>query len=72
VEYRWDFGDGTDATGAKARHAFTKPGNFAVKLTVEGVDGMPAIQNFSVTVSGSLYAYPKLTDNRRFTEPTDH
>ena len=72
VEYRWDFGDGTGATGAKARHAYTKPDNFAVTLTVEGVDGVPAIQNSSVRVSGLLYAYPKLTDNRRFREPADH
>lgn len=32
--YRWDFGDGQTAEGAKVSHAFAKPGTYQVTLTV--------------------------------------
>jgi alpha-galactosidase len=71
VAYRWDFGDGTSADGPKVSHAYTSAGEFAIHLTVDGVDGVPAQQNFSVKVTGSLRAHSNLTDNRRFVERTD-
>jgi alpha-galactosidase len=71
VAYHWDFGDGTSADSPKASHAYTRAGEFTVRLTVDGVDGLPAQQNFSVKVTGILKAHSKLTDNRRFVEPTD-
>jgi hypothetical protein len=30
------------------------------------------LQNFTVKVTGNLTAFPNLSDNRRFQEPTDH
>jgi hypothetical protein len=36
------------------------------------VDGVPAVMNFPVKVTGDLTAFPKLSDNRRYQEPTDH
>ena len=66
VEYHWDFGDGTSANGPKVSHAYTRPALFTIRLTVNGVDGIPAVQTFSVKVSGNLRARPNLTDNRRF------
>ncbi len=33
--WRWDYGDGTGATGAVTRHAFAVPGHYRVTLTVE-------------------------------------
>ena len=72
VEYRWDFGDGTSASGPRVSHAYTRASPFAVRLTVDGIDGIPAVQNFSLNVTGNLRAIPNLTDNRRFQEPTDH
>ncbi|MGP8140391.1 MAG: PKD domain-containing protein [Terriglobales bacterium] len=71
LAYHWDFGDGTSADGPKVSHAYTRAGDFTVWLTVEGVDGVPAQKNFSVKVTGNLKAHSKLTDNRRFVEPTD-
>ena len=71
VAYHWDFGDGTSADSPKVFHAYTRAGEFAVRLTVDGVDGVPAQQNFSVKVTGILKAHSNLTDNRRFVEPND-
>ena len=69
--YHWDFGDGTSADSPKASHAYTSAGEFRIRLTVDGVDGVPAQKNFSVKVAGNLRAHSNLTDNRRFVEPTD-
>jgi hypothetical protein len=71
VGYRWDFGDGTSANGPQVSHAYTRAAPFVVRLTVDGIDGIPAVQNFSIAVTGSLRALPDLTGNRRFREPTD-
>jgi hypothetical protein len=72
LSYRWDFGDGTGASGSKVSHAYTRAAQFTVRLTVDGVDGVPAVRNFPVKVTGNLTAFPKLSDNRRYQEPTDH
>ena len=72
VEYQRDFGDGISASGPKVSHAYTKAAAFTVRLTVDGVDGIPAVQSFSVNVTGDLRALHNLTDDRRFKDPTDH
>jgi chitodextrinase len=72
VEYHWDFGDGTSANGARVSHAYTREANFTIQLTVDGMDGVPSVQSFSVKVSGNLRALPNLMDSRRFLDPTDH
>jgi alpha-galactosidase len=71
VAYHWDLGDGTSADSPKVSHAYTSAGEFTIRLTVDGVDGVPAQKNFSVKVTGNLKAHSNLTDNRRFVEPTD-
>jgi len=71
VAYHWDLGDGTSADGPKVSHAYTSAGEFTIRLTVDGIDGVPARKNFSVKVTGDLKAHSKLTDNRRFVEPTE-
>ena len=71
VSYRWNFDDGTSADGPESSHAYTRAGDFAVRLTVEGVDGIPAEKTFPVKVTGRLKVTPSLGENRRFVEPTD-
>ena len=71
VAYHWDLGDGTSADNPKVSHAYTRAEDFTIRLTVDGVDGIPAHQNFLVKVTGNLRATPNLTGNRRFEEPTD-
>jgi glucose/arabinose dehydrogenase len=34
LSYEWDFGDGTKSSEAIAEHVYTKPGTYAVKITV--------------------------------------
>jgi alpha-galactosidase len=53
LAYRWDFGDGTSEQGREVVHCYTKPGSYTVHLTVEGLDGIPAEQQASVTVEGT-------------------
>jgi len=71
VAYHWDLGAGTSADSPKVSHAYTRAGEFTISLTVDGVDGVAAHENFTVKVSGNLRAHSNLTDNRRFVEPTD-
>jgi alpha-galactosidase len=71
VAFHWDFGDGTSADSPKVSHAYTRAGEFTIRLTVDGVDGVPAQKSFSVKVTGNLRAHSNLTDNRRFIEPAD-
>jgi PKD repeat protein len=54
VEYHWDFGDGTGANGPKVSHAYTTSAAVTIRLTVEGVEGVPAVQSFSLNVIGNL------------------
>jgi hypothetical protein len=71
VAYHWDLGDGTSADSLKVSHAYTSPGEFTIRLIVDGVDGVPAHKSFSLKVTGNLRAHSNLIDNRRFVEPTD-
>jgi hypothetical protein len=72
VNYLWDFGDGTSAYASEASHTYTRAGMFTIHLTVQGIDGPPALQTFSVKVTGNLHAYPNLLGNRRFRDLADH
>ena len=71
IAYRWDFGDGTSANGPEVSHAYTRAQPFTIRLTVDGLDGVSAVQIFHVKVTGSLRAFPKLADHRRFEDPSE-
>lgn len=58
LAYHWDFGDGTSENGKQVRHAYTMAGDFTVRLVVEGVDGLTAEKNVSVSVSGAVVLPP--------------
>jgi hypothetical protein len=51
--YQWDFGDGTTTTGPSVEHIYSKPGNYAVKLTVTDRGGNVASLSQPVTVVGA-------------------
>jgi len=53
LSYRWDFGDGTTEQGRRVVHCYTKSGSYTVRLTVEGVDGVPAEKQMSISVQGT-------------------
>jgi PKD repeat protein len=48
-EYDWDFRDGTTATGKAVKHAFARPGTYAVRLKVADNTGQPAAVDYSQT-----------------------
>jgi alpha-galactosidase len=56
--YHWDFGDGTSESGRQVHHAYTMAGQFTVKLTAEGMDGIPAEKQATVSVNGNLEIQP--------------
>ncbi|QCB94432.1 PKD domain-containing protein [Cellulomonas shaoxiangyii] len=51
VAWAWDFGDGTQATGAQAQHAYASAGTYPVSLTVTGPDGTTDTLTKDVTVA---------------------
>ena len=50
VEYLWDFGDGTGATGARVSHAYLAAGTFVAGLTVTDDRGATGTATVTITV----------------------
>jgi hypothetical protein len=72
LSYHWDFGDGTTADGLRATHTYTRTGTFSIKVTAQGVDGLPANGTISVGVTGTLDPQFHFTENQRYVEPAGH
>jgi hypothetical protein len=70
LAYHWDLGDGTRADGPQISHAYTRNADFIVRLTVDGLEGVPTRQSFPVKVTGAL-PQPDVSRNRRYVEPSD-
>jgi hypothetical protein len=72
ASYRWDFGDGAQATTATASHAYSAAGSFAARLTVTDNAGSSASatvaiaitdnQAPAVAITGSVFT-PTVSDN---------
>jgi alpha-galactosidase len=54
LSFRWDFGDGVQTEGAHVTHAWTAPGDYAVRVTASGLDDTYAKQKCTVQVKGYL------------------
>lgn len=54
-EYRWEFGDGTTATGVAVNHVWREPGQYSVALTVD--DGT-ALSNSTNTLTKMIEVTP--------------
>lgn len=67
LTYHWDFGDGTAADGKTQEHSYTLARTYAIRLTADGVDGVPAHATFSLVVQGEAAQGPP----RRYVDPTD-
>ncbi|MEM6431602.1 MAG: PKD domain-containing protein, partial [Deinococcota bacterium] len=50
-DYRWDFGDGTTATGPQVSHQYEAAGSYEVTLTVEDRDGDTDTATISLEVA---------------------
>lgn len=53
AQHRWDFGDGSSATGPTASHAYASDGTRTITLTVTDDDGASASTTRSVTVAAA-------------------
>ncbi len=49
-EYRWDFGDGSTASGSSVDYSFDSKGSYSVRLTVEDGQGATSSQTRTVDV----------------------
>ncbi len=58
LAYHWNFGDGTSEDGRQVHHAYTKAGDFTVRLKVDGIDGLPAEKSATVSVNGDIVIPP--------------
>lgn len=54
LDYAWDFGDGSSASGQVARHAYAEPGTYAVTLTVTDEGALSDSTSLTITVSGTV------------------
>ena len=66
LSFHWDFGDGITADGKAVSHTYTRSAEVTLRLTVEGLDGVPARQSFQVKATGAI---PLPGRARRLTEP---
>ncbi|WP_157961589.1 PKD domain-containing protein [Acuticoccus kandeliae] len=58
LDYRWDFGDGSTATGETVRHTFQAPGDHRVSLTLVTNSPHPTCQSVSATKVVTANAAP--------------
>ncbi len=56
IFYNWDFGDGGTSTDPNPIHLYTDTGAYAVTLTIETIDGCPAV--LSLTQSDLVHVRP--------------
>ena len=69
LSYHWDFGDGTSADGISVTHCYTHAGAFTVRLTADGIEGVPFEKSFQVTASGVIDTIFRPELYQRYTEP---
>jgi chitodextrinase len=54
LSYRWDFGDGTTASGQQVTHAWASAGSYTLKLTLQDSAGQSATIQETVAVGQDL------------------
>ena len=59
VTWTWDFGDGATTTNAGPSHTFTRPGRYAVSLTLTAADGTTSEALTLITVTDSTGQVPE-------------
>lgn len=58
LSYHWEFGDGTGDSGRQVRHTYTGQGDYRLRLTVEGVDGVSTQRETQLKVAGGAAPPP--------------
>jgi PKD repeat protein len=52
IEWVWDFGDGSTATGPQVTHTYDQPGNYFVTLSIAAADSCTNFVTYHVVVGG--------------------
>jgi alpha-galactosidase len=68
ISFHWVFGDGTSAEGASVTHSYTHAGSFTVRLTADGIEGLPFEKDFQVSVAGTINTHFRPDLYRRYVE----
>jgi len=50
----WDFGDGTSLEGTRVQHAYTRPGDYQVAISVTGLDSVTNHKTVTVSIAGAI------------------
>jgi hypothetical protein len=69
VSYQWDFGDGVTEQGARVAHAYTHAGDYEVKATALGLNGLVGKDVFYLPVTGAIATQFIPSENRRYHNP---
>ena len=62
ASYRWEFGDGSSASGATASHTYAASGSYTVRLTVTDSDGLTGTTSKVVGPTGPAQPEPPVAD----------
>lgn len=54
LTYHWDFGDGVELDGEQTHHTYTHAGQYRVKVTATGIDGLDDLKTLVIRVSGAV------------------
>jgi PKD repeat protein len=60
VERGWDFGDGTNATGDRAEHQYTEPGNYQASFYAEDDDALRSVATLEIQVLQNGMTTPRI------------
>lgn len=69
TNYKWEFGDGTSASGVTAAHAYASAGTFTVKLTVTDNKGATHVASTTATITNPAPVPPAAPSNLKVTSP---
>jgi len=56
ASYFWEFGDGSTGMGKNCSHAYQRPGNYTVNLTITDTSGHSFTRTMSITIAGNIAA----------------
>jgi len=69
LQYRWAFGDGVSADGAKVSHAYTLAGQYTVTVTAIGLNGRALQHTLPISVTGFVSTIYDPSAKERYRAP---
>jgi len=69
LSYRWDFGDGTSASGGRVMHTWTEPGTYPIDLEAAALDGAKGARHADIRIKGHMSTVFSPAKIRRLSAP---